>query len=203
MSAKRCSSPTKGVPSGDGRVVAGASAATKRRHPPAATQRVPQTSNAIAGVHRARQQSPSPAAKLARALRAIGRIAGTQLLRGSPNYLSTPLDSPDIDGVPAPDYVNAVVQVATALPPRALLRQLQRIERRQGRIRGASGPRNLPRTLDLDLLLFDDRRMRTTELSLPHPRMHQRAFVLRPLSDVAPHATIPGRDWRDSGSLAS
>jgi 2-amino-4-hydroxy-6-hydroxymethyldihydropteridine diphosphokinase len=134
-----------------------------------------------------------PRRQLARALRAIGRIAGTQLLRGSPNYLSTPLDSPDIDGVPAPDYVNAVVQVATALPPRALLRQLQRIERRQGRIRSASGPRNLPRTLDLDLLLFDDRRMRTTELSLPHPRMHQRAFVLRPLGDVAPHATIPGR----------
>jgi 2-amino-4-hydroxy-6-hydroxymethyldihydropteridine diphosphokinase len=134
-----------------------------------------------------------PRRQLARALRGIERIPGTQVRRVSPNYLSAPVDSPDIDGAPAPDYVNAVVQVATALSPRALLRQLQRIERRQGRIRSVSGPRNLPRTLDLDLLLFDDRRMRTAALSLPHPRMHQRAFVLRPLSDVAPHAIVPGR----------
>jgi 2-amino-4-hydroxy-6-hydroxymethyldihydropteridine diphosphokinase len=134
-----------------------------------------------------------PRRQLARAVRALGRIAGTHVLRRSPNYLSAPLDSPATNGVPAPDYVNAVVQVATTLPPRALLRQLQRIERSQGRIRSPSGPRNLPRTLDLDLLLFDERRMRTTELSLPHPRMHQRAFVLRPLGDVAPHVTIPGR----------
>jgi 2-amino-4-hydroxy-6-hydroxymethyldihydropteridine diphosphokinase len=133
-----------------------------------------------------------PRRQLARALDAIRRIARTQVLRRSPSYLTAPIDSPAVNGVPAPDYVNAVVQVATALPPRALLRQLQRIERRQGRVRSRSGPRNLPRTLDLDLLLFDDRRMRTTELSLPHPRMHQRAFVLRPLGDVAPHATIPG-----------
>jgi 2-amino-4-hydroxy-6-hydroxymethyldihydropteridine diphosphokinase len=134
-----------------------------------------------------------PRRQLARAVRAIGRIAGTRVLRRSPNYLSAALDSPDIDGVPAPDYVNAVVQVATALTPRSLLRHLQRIERRQGRVRSPSGTRNLPRTLDLDLLLFDGRRMRTAPLSLPHPRMHQRAFVLRPLGDIAPHATIPGR----------
>ena len=134
-----------------------------------------------------------PRRQLARALRAIGRIAGTRVIASSPYYLSAPLDSPDIDGVPAPDYVNAVVQVGTALSPRSLLRQLQRIERRQGRVRSPPGPRNLPRTLDLDLLLFDGRRMRTTQLALPHPRMHQRAFVLRPLGDVAPHATIPGR----------
>ena len=93
-----------------------------------------------------------PRRQLARALRAMDRIARTRVLLRSSNYLSAPLDSPQIDGVPAPAYVNAVVQVATALSPRALLRQLQRIERRQGRFRDPSGPRNLPRTLDLDSL---------------------------------------------------
>jgi 2-amino-4-hydroxy-6-hydroxymethyldihydropteridine diphosphokinase len=134
-----------------------------------------------------------PRRQLARAVRALGRVPGTRVLRASPNYASAALDSAAANGVPAPDYVNAVVQVSTTLAPRALLRQLQRIERRQGRVRKLAEPRNLPRTLDLDLLLFGARRMHTHTLTLPHPRMHQRAFVLRPLVDVAPHVSIPGR----------
>ena len=134
-----------------------------------------------------------PRRQLARAVRAISKLPSTRVLQVSPNYASAALDSPVVNGVPSPDYVNAVVRVSTALAPRALLRHLQRIERRQGRVRTLAGPRNLPRTIDLDLLLFDARRMRTRVLTLPHPRMHQRAFVLRPLVDVAPDARIPGQ----------
>ena len=75
--------------------------------------------------------------------------------------------------------------------PHALLGRLHAIERRHRRTR-AQGVRNAPRTLDLDLLLFGRRRMRVTNLSIPHPRMHARAFVLRPLVDVAPAVSIPG-----------
>jgi 2-amino-4-hydroxy-6-hydroxymethyldihydropteridine diphosphokinase len=134
-----------------------------------------------------------PRRQLARALRAIARIARTRITARAPNYVSAPVDSPLVDGAAAPDYVNTVVQVTTALAPRALLARLQRIERGQGRVRRAGAARNLPRTLDLDLLLFERRRMHGAILAVPHPRMHQRAFVLRPLADIAPFAVIPGR----------
>jgi 2-amino-4-hydroxy-6-hydroxymethyldihydropteridine diphosphokinase len=70
---------------------------------------------------------------------------------------------------------------------------LQGIERRQHRRRDVAMPRNAPRTLDLDLLLYGRLRIATAPLTVPHPRMHQRAFVLRPLLDIAPHARIPGQ----------
>jgi len=89
--------------------------------------------------------------------------------------------------------VNAVARIATRLPPRALLARMLAIERRQRRRRDPAGPRNAARTLDLDLLLYGRRRMHVPALTVPHPRMHLRAFVLRPLVDVAPAATIPGR----------
>ena len=92
-----------------------------------------------------------------------------------------------------PDYVNAVAAVRTALAPRALLARLHAIERRQRRRRDASGARNAPRTLDLDLLLYGRRRIDGAHLAVPHPRMHERAFVLRPLADIAPAIVIPGR----------
>jgi 2-amino-4-hydroxy-6-hydroxymethyldihydropteridine diphosphokinase len=98
-----------------------------------------------------------------------------------------------IGGMPQPDFVNAVALLSTTLAPRALLRRLQRIERRQHRRRDAQTPRNAPRTLDLDLLLYGARRIRLPQLTVPHPRMHERAFVLKPLTDLAPAATIPGR----------
>jgi len=93
-------------------------------------------------------------------------------------------------GAPGPDYVNAVAELRTGLDPHPLLRALLAIEQAHGRTRGA---RNAPRTLDLDLLLFDDRVLETPELVLPHPRLHERAFVLVPLAELAPGLVVPGR----------
>ena len=129
-----------------------------------------------------------PRRRIARALAALCATRGVRLVAVSPNYVTAPMG-----GAAQPDYVNAVAEVATVLSPRALLREMQRIERAQGRVRSADAPRNAPRTLDLDLLLYGARRIRSRKLVVPHPRMHERAFVLRPLADVAPSQTIPGR----------
>ena len=112
------------------------------------------------------------------AIVAIAALPNTQLLRASPLYGSAPVDSS------GPDYVNAVVQVSTALSAPALLAQLQMIEQAAGRERPY---RNAPRTLDLDVLLYGDGRISSAALTVPHPRMWQRAFVLLPLADIAPH----------------
>jgi len=130
-----------------------------------------------------------PRRQIARAVRALGRLPRTRLARVSPNYVSAPVGTRG----PQPDYVNAVAELETALAPRALLARLFAIERRQGRVRDPGGAERAPRTLDLDLLLFGRRRLRAGDLVLPHPRMHERAFVLKPLADLAPGATIPGR----------
>ena len=130
-----------------------------------------------------------PRRQIARAVRALPRLPATRIVGVSRNYLTAPVDP----AMPQPDYVNAVARVETRLSPRALLKQLMLIERRQRRTRDAAGKRNLPRTLDLDLLMFDERRLHTDSLTLPHPRMHERAFVLRPLLEIAPAASIPGR----------
>ena len=90
-----------------------------------------------------------------------------------------------------PDYVNAVAEVETTLEASELLHVLQRIENAHGRVRPA-GVVNAPRTLDLDLLLFGKDTVATPELTVPHPRMHLRAFVLVPLLEIAPDAVIPG-----------
>jgi len=127
-----------------------------------------------------------PRRQLARALRSIARLPGTRVVTVSPNYASTPVGVDDAQ----PDYVNSVVVVRTTLGPRSLLAALHGIERAQLRTRPR---RNAPRTLDIDLLLFGRRRIRIPGLSVPHPRMHERAFVLRPLGDVNPAARIPGR----------
>ena len=130
-----------------------------------------------------------PRRQIARAIAAIARLHGTRVVALSPNYASAPVPT----DATQPDYVNAVVALRTALPPRSLLRRLQAIERRHGRQRDSGTPRNSPRTLDLDLLLFGRRIVRLPQLTVPHPRMHERAFVLTPLLDLAPAATIPGR----------
>jgi 2-amino-4-hydroxy-6-hydroxymethyldihydropteridine diphosphokinase len=130
-----------------------------------------------------------PRRQIARALRALARLPLTHVARISRNYVSAPVGAAG----PQPDYVNAVAVLATRLAPRALLARLLAIERRQRRRRGPQMPRNAARTLDLDLLLYGGRRVDTATLTLPHPRMHERAFVLRPLLDVAPYARIPGR----------
>ncbi len=130
-----------------------------------------------------------PRRQLARAAASLSRLPATRLVALSGNYLTAPVACE----APQPDYVNAVAAISTSLAPRALLRRLQAIERRQRRVRTAGAPRNLPRTIDLDLLLYGRRRLRLAQLVVPHPRMHERAFVLRPLLDVAPAVCIPGR----------
>jgi 2-amino-4-hydroxy-6-hydroxymethyldihydropteridine diphosphokinase len=130
-----------------------------------------------------------PRRQLARAVRALARVPGVRVIRVSPNYASAPVGC----AAPQPDYVNAVAVLRTSLGPRALLAALQAIEHRQRRRREDEAHRNAPRTLDLDLLLYGRRRIRLPGLTVPHPRMHERAFVLRPLADVAVAATIPGR----------
>lgn len=129
-----------------------------------------------------------PRRQLARAVRAIRRLPRVEVVAVSPSYVTAPV------GVeaPQPDYVNAVVAVRTNLRARALLDALHSIERRQHRRRGHGVKRNASRTLDIDLLLYGRRRIRGRGLTVPHPRMHLRAFVLHPLLDVAAVATIPG-----------
>jgi 2-amino-4-hydroxy-6-hydroxymethyldihydropteridine diphosphokinase len=98
-------------------------------------------------------------------------------------YISAPVEAS------GPDYLNAVQLVRTSLPPLTLLKNLLAIERRHGRERPY---KNAPRTLDLDLLLYGDQALTTPTLSVPHPRMHLRAFVLLPLVEVWPDAVIAG-----------
>ena len=124
------------------------------------------------------------AATIGSATLAFGAVESTRVVRSSGLYRSAPIDG---DG---PDYLNSVVELRTALAPADLLVALQRIEAAHGRSRTY---RNAPRTLDLDLLLYADRRIETEPLTVPHPRMHQRAFVLRPLAEIAPGLVVPGR----------
>lgn len=123
-------------------------------------------------------------ATLEAAFVALAGIECTSLLRRSSIYRSAPIDSS------GPDYLNAVAELQTTLDAPELLAQLQAIEAGHGRERPY---RNAPRTLDLDLLLHDERVLDTSALVLPHPRLHERAFVLRPLAELAPDLQVPGR----------
>lgn len=111
------------------------------------------------------------------AAKEIAELSGIQATRLSPLYRSAPLDAG------GPDYVNAVLCVETTLAAEELLRSLLSIEQRHGRERPY---RNAPRSLDLDLLLHGQERRASAFLTLPHPRMHERAFVLMPLADLEP-----------------
>lgn len=111
------------------------------------------------------------------AIHAIAQLDGVLHLRRSSLYGSAPVQA---DGA---DYVNAVVEVQTVLPPLQLLQALQALEQGAGRQRSY---RNAPRTLDLDVLLYGDAQIQTPALEVPHPRMWERAFVLRPLAELAP-----------------
>jgi 2-amino-4-hydroxy-6-hydroxymethyldihydropteridine diphosphokinase len=111
------------------------------------------------------------------ALQSLDALPETRLVRTSSLYRTAPVDST------GPDYINAVAELATALPALALLDALQQVENRAGRERPY---RNAPRTLDLDLLLYGNARMESTRLTVPHPRMTTRAFVLVPLAEIAP-----------------
>ena len=112
----------------------------------------------------------------------------SELVAVSPFYKSAPIDAP------GPDYVNAVAQLETALEPYGLLLHLLDIELMLGRKRRGQGQKkNSPRNVDLDLLLLGDIIIQSTPLTLPHPRLHQRAFVLKPLLALAPEILIPGQ----------
>ena len=125
-----------------------------------------------------------PPSQLQRALIAIDKLPGTQLLAKSSQYRGAPLGYPD-----QPDFVNAVAKIATELTPQALLQALLQIELQHGRERTF---RNAPRILDLDVLLYDDVQLHEYGLTIPHPQMHLRAFVLQPLLEIAPDISIPG-----------
>jgi 2-amino-4-hydroxy-6-hydroxymethyldihydropteridine diphosphokinase len=132
-----------------------------------------------------------PAAQVEYALAELDRLPATRLIARSSLYASAPVGYVD-----QPDFINAVAQIETTLAPRALLAALLDIEHRHGRERSF---RNAPRTLDLDLLLYGAAHFHEDGLTLPHPRMSERGFVLFPLLEIAPDAVIPGRgraaDW--------
>src|SRR5688572_15585099 len=115
---------------------------------------------------------------------ALARLPDTQVLTRSSLYRSAPVGYAD-----QPDFINAVAALRTALNPRVLLDALLAIEHVQGRVREFP---NAPRTLDLDLLLYGERVIHEPGLSVPHPRMHQRAFVLLPLAEIASGVIVPG-----------
>lgn len=125
-----------------------------------------------------------PLTQLRQAVQALSRLPGSRLVACSPLYQSSPMGPAD-----QPDYLNAVAALDTALAPHALLDELQRIEREQGRVRKAE--RWGPRTLDLDLLLYGSLSTQDARLTLPHYGMKSRAFVLLPLADLAPELVLP------------
>jgi 2-amino-4-hydroxy-6-hydroxymethyldihydropteridine diphosphokinase len=128
-----------------------------------------------------------PVRQLQRALIALNDIPNAALTRVSSFYETEPV------GIKAqPNFVNAVVEMETTLTPQQFLAELLAIEVEHHRIRAE---KNGPRTLDLDLLIYGDRQIKEPNLVTPHPRMHERAFVLVPLNEIAPHLHIPGRGF--------
>jgi 2-amino-4-hydroxy-6-hydroxymethyldihydropteridine diphosphokinase len=127
-----------------------------------------------------------PADQVGQAFQALADLPVSRLAARSPCYRTAPVGGP----TDQPDYLNAAAALETALTPDALLAALQAIENAQGRVRAE---RWGPRTLDLDLLLYGSITRDDPRLTLPHPRLHQRAFVLYPLHDIAPELIIPGQ----------
>ena len=121
-------------------------------------------------------------ASVRQALTDLNRLPQTRVLACSRLYRSAPHEAQ------GPDFINAVARLETRLTAPDLLAQLQALELAAGRERPY---RNAPRTLDLDLLLYGDARIDSPQLTLPHPRLHERAFVLRPLAEVAPERVSP------------
>lgn len=120
------------------------------------------------------------------AIEAIKQLPQTQILQISPFYRSKPLGPQN-----QPDYLNAVIKLTTLLSPTTLLSVLQRIEKQLGRVRKAN--RWGPRTLDLDILLYDKLIINSENLIIPHYDMQHREFVLYPLFDIAPELILPDR----------
>ena len=125
-----------------------------------------------------------PAKQIRTALRAVAALPGTRLVRQSSLYRNPPEG-----GLKQPQFINAVAQIETRAGPRELLEHLLAIERDHGRARGQP---NASRTLDLDVVLYGDQVVREPGLTIPHPRMLDRAFVLVPLAEIAPDVVVPG-----------
>ncbi len=126
-----------------------------------------------------------PRGQIRAALAAMGNLPATRLAGQSSFYRSAPQGYAE-----QPDFINAVARIEPELAPRALLDALLAIELSLGRNRSFA---NAPRTLDLDLLLYDQKVIGEPGLHVPHPRMHTRAFVLAPLAEIAPEIEIPGQ----------
>ena len=124
-----------------------------------------------------------PVSTLRAAVLALAALPATALVAQSGLYASAPVDAQ------GPEFINAVVQLRTSLAPLVLLAALQAIENKAGRQRPY---RNAPRTLDLDLLSYGSTVCHTPQLTLPHPRLHLRLFVLAPLLELAPQLQLPG-----------
>jgi 2-amino-4-hydroxy-6-hydroxymethyldihydropteridine diphosphokinase len=127
-----------------------------------------------------------PAAHVARAVTELAALPDTRLVMASRLVRNPPLG-----GSGQPDYVNAVAALLTRLTPAALLEKLHGLERDHGRHR-AAGEHWAPRTLDLDLLVFGEVRLESAHLTIPHPGIRARNFVLFPLLDIAPGLRVPG-----------
>jgi 2-amino-4-hydroxy-6-hydroxymethyldihydropteridine diphosphokinase len=126
-----------------------------------------------------------PEVQVNQAFAALAQLPQSRLLAQSSLYRSAPVGYAE-----QADFINAVAHIETGLAPHDLLQSLLGIERTFGRVRDF---RNAPRTLDLDLLLYADLMFHEPGLTLPHPRMHERAFVLLPLVEIAPDCEIPGK----------
>lgn len=147
---------------------------------------MPETCGYVAGVYIALGSNlGDPRAQVEHGFDALAALPGTLVIARSQLYRTPPWGV-----LEQPDFINAVARLETALPPRELLAALQMIESSAGRVRGVQ---NGPRTLDLDLLLYGNQIIAEPGLVIPHPRLHERAFVLLPLVDIAPELEIPGR----------
>ncbi|MCW3479314.1 2-amino-4-hydroxy-6-hydroxymethyldihydropteridine diphosphokinase [Neisseriaceae bacterium JH1-16] len=124
----------------------------------------------------------APAEQVRAALATLAESAGVRLVRASSLYRTAPVGYAD-----QPDFINAVAELDTTLTPHQLLDTLMAVETRFGRVRTF---RNAPRVLDLDVLLYEDLTLDDERLTVPHPRMHERAFVLVPLAEIAPDVAV-------------
>jgi len=131
-----------------------------------------------------------PLAQVRAAFDELAALPSTKMVKRSALYRTAP-----VGGVEQPPFINAVALIDTTLTPRELLEKLLEIERLHGRVRDIP---NGPRTLDLDILLYGSLKVSEPGLAIPHPRMHERAFVLGPLADVWPDAHIPGHGLASS-----
>ena len=130
----------------------------------------------------------NPVLQVQNALTAISHIPNTRLVKQSSLYQTVPIDCPQSSVQVVPDFINAVAEIETTLTPLELLSALHTIENQAGRERPYQ---NAPRNLDCDLLLFEGITRNTSQLTLPHPRMHTRGFVLLPLFEIAPQLILP------------